>query len=196
MSDVIDRDGFRANVGIVLMGGAGQLFLGRRAGGKGWQFPQGGMRHGESAEESLFRELREETGLAPSDVQLVGSTGNWLRYRLPARYVRRDQRPVCIGQKQRWFLLRLVADESAVRFDLNDQPEFDRWRWVDFWQPVKEVIYFKRPVYVRALHELAPLARPQGLPAYPGWWSRYAGRGQRANGDSGAGRPVAQAAGD
>jgi putative (di)nucleoside polyphosphate hydrolase len=114
---------------------------------------------------------------------------------LPARYVRRDQRPVCIGQKQRWFLLRLLAEESAVRFDLNDQPEFDRWRWVDYWQPVKEVIYFKRPVYVRALHELAPLARPEGLPAYPGWWSRYGERGQRT-GNRGAARPVAQAAGD
>ena len=61
--DVIDRDGFRANVGIVLMDPAGQLFLGRRTGGKGWQFPQGGMRRGETAEESLFRELREEIGL-------------------------------------------------------------------------------------------------------------------------------------
>jgi putative (di)nucleoside polyphosphate hydrolase len=176
------------------MDGAGQLFLGRRAGGKGWQFPQGGMRHGESAEESLYRELLEETGLASADVQLLASTGGWLRYRLPARYVRRDQRPLCIGQKQRWFLLKLLAEESAVRFDLNDQPEFDRWRWVDYWQPVKEVIYFKRPVYVRALHELA-VARPQGLPAYPGWWARYAGRGQRSS-DRGATRPVAQAAGD
>jgi putative (di)nucleoside polyphosphate hydrolase len=153
------------------------------------------MRHGEAAEESLYRELREETGLETTAVQLLGSTGTWLRYRLPQRYVRRDQRPVCIGQKQRWFLLRLTAEESAIRFDLNDQPEFDRWRWVDYWQPVKEVIYFKRPVYVRALHELAPLARPEGLPAYPGWWPRYGERGQR-NGNRGSARPVAQAAGD
>jgi putative (di)nucleoside polyphosphate hydrolase len=173
MSDVIDRDGFRANVGIVLMGGEGQLFLGRRTGGKGWQFPQGGMRQGESAEESLFRELREEVGLEPGGVQVLGTTQRWLRYRLPSRYVRRGQLPVCLGQKQRWFLLRLVAEESDIRFDLTDEPEFDRWRWVDYWQPVKEVIFFKRPVYVKALHELAPLARPQGLPPYPPWWQRH-----------------------
>jgi putative (di)nucleoside polyphosphate hydrolase len=172
MSDVIDRDGFRANVGIVLMGDDGKLFLGRRPGGRGWQFPQGGMRRGESAEESLFRELHEEVGLKPADVQLLGVTARWLRYRLPARYVRRDQRPLCLGQKQRWFLLRLATDEKGIRFDLTGEPEFDRWRWVDYWQPVKEVIYFKRPVYVRALHELAPLARPEGLPPYPTWWSR------------------------
>jgi putative (di)nucleoside polyphosphate hydrolase len=173
-TDVIDRDGFRANVGIVLMGASGQLFLGRRTGGKGWQFPQGGMRHGESAEESLFRELHEEVGLNAGDVQLLGSTERWLRYRLPSRYVRHGQRPLCVGQKQRWFLLRLAADEGDIHFDATAEPEFDRFRWVDYWQPVKEVIYFKRPVYVKALHELAPLARPEGLPPYPAWWTRHA----------------------
>ena len=128
--------------------------------------------------------------------ELLGSTGSWLRYRLPARYVRRDQRPLCIGQKQRWFLLRLAADESGIRFDATDQPEFDRWRWVDYWQPVKEVIYFKRPVYVRALHELAPLARPEGPAAVSGLVVA-AYRTRRARPERrGAPRPAAQAAGD
>jgi putative (di)nucleoside polyphosphate hydrolase len=172
MTDVIDRDGFRANVGIILMDEAGRLFLGRRTGGKGWQFPQGGMRRDESAEESLFRELHEEVGLAQEHVRLLGATSHWLRYRLPARYQRRGQRPLCVGQKQRWFLLQLAAGESAIRLDATGEPEFDRWRWVDYWQPVKEVIYFKRPVYVQALHELAQLARPKGLPPYPSWWGR------------------------
>jgi putative (di)nucleoside polyphosphate hydrolase len=187
MSDVIDRDGFRANVGIVLMGDAGQLFLGRRTGGKGWQFPQGGMRQGETAEESLFRELHEEVGLTPADVELMGSTVRWLRYRLPERYVRRGQQPLCLGQKQRWFLLRLASAESDIHLDATGTPEFDRWRWVDYWQPVKEVIYFKRPVYVKALHELAPLARPDGLPPYPTWWMRHT---RRSAGPATAGRAM------
>lgn len=172
MDDWIDREGFRANVGIVLMHADGRLFLGRRPGGRGWQFPQGGMLRGERAEESLYRELHEEIGLGAADVTLVGQTSRWLRYRLPARFVRRTGDPVCIGQKQRWFLLRLAGSEDAIRFDRTDQPEFDRWRWVDFWQPVREVIYFKRPVYTRALHELGPYAFPDGLPPYPRWWRR------------------------
>ncbi|MEP7313340.1 MAG: RNA pyrophosphohydrolase [Pseudomonadota bacterium] len=175
---MIDRDGFRANVGIVLMDGESRLFLGRRAGGKGWQFPQGGMRRGETPEESLFRELHEEIGLTPPDVAIVGKTERWLRYRLPQRYIRRDQRPLCIGQKQRWFLLKL-SRPADFRFDTTATPEFDNWRWVDYWQPVREVIYFKRPVYVRALQELAPLARPEGAPPYPAWWSSQA-RDKRA----------------
>ena len=170
MDDVIDRDGFRANVGIIVMQDDGRLFIGRRPGGKGWQFPQGGMRRGERAEDALFRELNEEIGLVPDDVTIVAQTGRWLRYRLPERYVRRDTQPVCVGQKQRWFLLRLRRAEAQFRFDLTGEPEFDRWRWVDYWEPVREVIYFKRTVYTRALHELAALAFPGAMPAYPGWW--------------------------
>ena len=183
MSDVIDPDGFRANVGIVLMQGA-EVFLGRRTGGKGWQFPQGGLQRGESLEQALFRELDEEIGIGESAVQLVGQTERWLRYRLPARYVRRNQQPLCTGQKQRWFLLRLLAQ---VRFDFarTSEPEFDQWRWAPYWEPVREVIYFKRPVYVRALTELAPLAFAQGQPPpLPDWWQEYAQPDAKAESES------------
>jgi putative (di)nucleoside polyphosphate hydrolase len=171
MGDVIDRYGYRANVGIILMQGDGRLFIGRRSGGRGWQFPQGGVQRGETVEESLFRELYEEIGLAPGDVEVLGQTQRWLRYRLPSRYQRRNSRPLCIGQKQRWFLLTLKRPNPVFRFDLTGEPEFDRWRWVDYWQPIREVIYFKRAVYTRALHELGEQAFPQGLPEYPNWWN-------------------------
>ena len=164
--DYIDKDGFRANVGIVLTRGSGEVFLGGRVGGRGWQFPQGGVNRGERVEEALFRELKEEIGLERADVEVLGSTRGWLRYRLPRQYVR-DR---CIGQKQRWFLLKLVGDESRLHFDATATPEFDRWRWADYWTPVREVVYFKRRVYVRALHDLGQLMFPAGLPPYPEWW--------------------------
>jgi putative (di)nucleoside polyphosphate hydrolase len=172
MSDVIDADGFRANVGIVLMH-HGEVFLGRRSGGRGWQFPQGGVRSGESLEQGLYRELEEEIGVGKAAVDLLGQTERWLRYRLPARYVRRHQHPVCIGQKQRWFLLRLKRADFTFDFSRTPDPEFDQWRWVPYWEPVKEVIYFKRPVYARALKELAGLAFPRGKqPPLPEWWDK------------------------
>jgi putative (di)nucleoside polyphosphate hydrolase len=170
MSDVIDTEGFRANVGIVLMRGDGSVFLGRRARGGGWQFPQGGMQTGEAPEQSLFRELHEEIGLTQADVELLGATHDWVRYRLPSRYVRREQLPLCIGQKQRWFLLRLRDDDAKFAFTATSEPEFDHWRWSDWWEPVREVIFFKRPVYVQMLKELATLAFPQGPPPLPAWW--------------------------
>jgi putative (di)nucleoside polyphosphate hydrolase len=170
--DDIDSDGFRANVGIILSNDAGKLLLAGRIGNSGWQFPQGGMYVGESPEDAMYRELHEEVGLVAADVEVLGATRDWLRYRLPEKFVRRSNAPVCIGQKQRWFILRLVGPESRLRFDRGDTPEFDRWRWVDFWRPVNEVIYFKRRVYARALHELGPLVYPSGLPPQPRWWPK------------------------
>lgn len=171
--DYIDDDGFRANVGIILTDGAGKVLIAGRKGQSGWQFPQGGMRWSESPESAMFRELREEIGLLPKHVELKGSTRDWLRYRLPEKYVRRDSKPICIGQKQRWFLLRLLTDPDVLRFDTTSAPEFDRCRWVEYWRPVKEVIYFKRRVYVRALNELGPIAFPEdGPPPPPRWWPR------------------------
>jgi len=169
MSDIIDPEGYRANVGIVLMGEGGRVFLGRRTGGRGWQFPQGGVRVGEHLEEALFRELHEEIGLERGQVELVGMTRDWLTYRLPSRYVRRNRHPVCIGQRQRWFLLRLKGATPTFSFDHTAEPEFDQWRWADWWEPVREVIYFKRPVYATALGELADLAFPGSPPAPPPW---------------------------
>ena len=163
-SDWIDDEGFRANVGIILTDHHGKLMIAGRVGSKGWQFPQGGMLRGEDAEQAMYRELHEEVGLEPSDVELLGVTSDWLRYRLPDKYIRRNSLPLCIGQKQRWFLLRVHCQESDFCLDSCAKPEFDSWRWVKYWQPVREVIYFKRRVYERALEELAPLLFPEGGP--------------------------------
>lgn len=164
---VIDADGFRANVGIVLCHADGRLFWARRVGRAGWQFPQGGMQPGETPEQALYRELDEEVGLSPADVELIGQSSDWLSYRLPPRYLRHDSKPLCIGQKQRWFLLRTRDDEPKVRFDRSATPEFDDWRWVDYWHPLSEVIFFKRRVYRQALTEFAPMLFPDGAPPSP-----------------------------
>jgi putative (di)nucleoside polyphosphate hydrolase len=169
MTDTIDADGFRANVGIVLIRDDRQVFLGGRTGGRGWQFPQGGVRQDEAPEAALYRELQEEIGLERHDVELIASTRNWLRYRLPKQYVRKNSQPPCIGQKQRWFLLHFIGSEDRFRFDSTGEPEFERWRWVDYWTPVREVIFFKRAVYARALDELARAAFPNDPPALPEW---------------------------
>jgi len=154
---MIDSDGFRANVGIILSNDDGRVFWARRIGQDAWQFPQGGMDAGETPEQAMYRELHEETGLAPEHVELLGCTSDWLRYRLPRRYVRRNQTPMCIGQKQIWYLLRLAGCESAFDLAAGPKPEFDRWRWTDYWTPPRDVIFFKRQVYERALKELEPL---------------------------------------
>ena len=161
---VIDRAGYRLNVGIVLVNESGRVFWGRRSGHDAWQFPQGGLAQGETAMQAMFRELHEEVGLERVDVEVLGSTKRWLKYRLPKQYLRHGSQPLVIGQKQKWFLLRLVSNEQKVRLDLSDSPEFDSWRWVDFNQPEEEVIFFKRQVYIQALKELEPLLKLRRTP--------------------------------
>lgn len=144
-------------MGIILSNHRTEVLWARRAGQEAWQFPQGGIKVHETPEEAMFRELFEELGLRSEHVEVIGSTRGWLRYTLPRRYMRRRSNPVCIGQKQIWFLLRLVGNDSSVRLDLSENPEFDHWKWVNYWRPSREVIFFKRHVYRRALKELAPL---------------------------------------
>ena len=121
---MIDPDGFRPNVAIVIMKDDRKVFWAQRSSNDGWQFPQGGMRSDETPVEAMYRELHEETGLLEEHVSLLGSTPGWLRYRLPRRYQRHNSKPLCVGQKQVWFLLRLLTDESAVTLDATSTPEF------------------------------------------------------------------------
>jgi len=161
---LIDSDGFRPNVGIILCNDRRQLFWGRRVGQNAWQFPQGGIHSDETPVDAMYRELEEEVGLFPCQVELLGCTSRWLRYRLPKRFIRRHCGPICIGQKQIWFMLRVNCGEQDFCLDRSEKPEFDAWRWVKYWQPVREVVYFKRHVYLQALEELAPLLYPEGPP--------------------------------
>ncbi len=154
---MIDADGFRFNVGIILANKHGQLFWAQRIGQNAWQFPQGGVLEEEAIKDALYRELFEEIGLKEGQVAWLGETEHWLRYRLPRKLVRPERQPVCIGQKQKWIALRLLAEDSAIRLDLSGMPEFDAWRWVSYWYPLREVVNFKREVYRQALRELAPI---------------------------------------
>lgn len=154
---MIDEEGYRLNVGIVLSNADSQLLWARRVGQDAWQFPQGGIKDDETPEQALLRELWEEVGLSPHHVEIVGCTQGWLHYNLPRHLIRHGSRPVCIGQKQIWFLLRFTADEKEIHLGRSPTPEFDSWRWVDYWRPVNEVVAFKRTVYQQALTELEEL---------------------------------------
>ena len=158
---MIDADGFRPNVGIVIANALGQVLWARRVGGQdAWQFPQGGMNGGESPEQCLYRELHEEVGLTTDDVRVLACTQGWLRYKLPPHMRRGGQRgggrgagrngknareagrggagqPRFKGQKQKWFLLQLVGRGSATSDSIvARKAEFDGYTWVSYWYPV------------------------------------------------------------
>ena len=152
---MIDEQGYRPNVGIILANAQGELLWAKRRGQNAWQFPQGGIHEDESPEQAMFRELHEEVGLHPQHVQVLARTRDWLRYEVPDRFIRRDARGHYKGQKQIWFLLQLVGHDWDLNLRATDHPEFDAWRWNEYWVPLELVIEFKRDVYQMALNELA-----------------------------------------
>lgn len=154
---MIDHDGYRPNVGIIICNRQGQVLWARRYGQNSWQFPQGGINNNETAEQAMFRELNEEVGLSPKDVKILSVTNGWLRYKLPKRMIRWENEPICIGQKQKWFLLELISEISAINLSRTLTPEFDDWKWVSYWYPIRQVIAFKRDVYRKAMKEFSTI---------------------------------------
>jgi len=172
---MLDRDGYRPNVGIILVNDRNEVFWGKRVREHSWQFPQGGINRGESPEQAMYRELHEEVGLRPDHVRILGRTRDWLRYDVPTHWVRREWRGHYRGQKQIWYLLRMVGRDSDVHLRATEHPEFDAWRWHPYWIPLESVIEFKREVYRLALEELSRLLRGTGRRDHPEHQPRPAG---------------------
>ncbi len=151
------KDGYRPNVGIILSNDSGRVLWARRTKRDGWQFPQGGIEPQETVLQAAFRELREEIGVSAKQVEHIGNTTNWLHYDLPRRFrANHFRRNPIKGQKQIWFLFRFLGDDKDVCLDACNQPEFDKWKWVDYWEPAQNIVEFKRNVYKKALGELEP----------------------------------------
>jgi len=166
---MLDREGFRPNVGIILLNAHNEVFWGKRVREHSWQFPQGGIKYGETPVQAMYRELHEETGLHPEHVKVIGRTRDWLRYEVPDKFIKREIRGHYRGQKQIWFLLRMVGRDCDICLRATEHPEFDAWRWNEYWVPLEAVIEFKRDVYQLALTELSRyLRRPAPRPERAG----------------------------
>src|SRR5690606_32002886 len=163
---MLDREGYRPNVGIILANQKNEVFWGKRIREHAWQFPQGGIKYGESPVQAMYRELHEEVGLRPEHVRILGRTRDWLRYNVPNDFIRRDSRGIYKGQKQIWFLLRMIGRDSDVSLRATRHPEFDAWRWSQYWVPLDAVIEFKRDVYTQALNELSGILFRRQEPRY------------------------------
>ncbi len=154
-TDKFTADGYRLGVGMVIANANKQLFSAcRQDQQQAWQFPQGGIKEGETELAAMYRELAEEVGLQSDQVRLIAKTRHHLSYDVPLS-VQSPHLPPIPGQVQRWFLLQLLVADDCINLDAAATPEFCAWRWVDYWQPVDEIVAFKRPLYQSVLTEFS-----------------------------------------
>jgi len=148
------NEGYRPNVAMVVINSMNKVLICRRKNTRTWQFPQGGIDNGEDIKKAMYRELSEEIGLSKDDVILVGESEGTITYDIPKTIRSKVLGGKFKGQEQKWFLLKLKKDNSEIKLDNETFPEFDKYEWVSFWQPLNRIVDFKREAYREALSEL------------------------------------------
>lgn len=148
---------YRAGVGVMLVNGGGQVFVGQRidSSAEAWQMPQGGIDPGEDPWTAALRELGEETGVLPQLVEPIAETAGWLSYDLPDELVGRMWSGRYRGQRQKWYALRFLGRDSDIRIE-TEHPEFRAWKWAATDQLEALIVPFKRDLYRQVIAELGP----------------------------------------
>ena len=149
-----NSEGYRPNVAMVVINSTNKVLICRRKNTRTWQFPQGGIDNGEDIKKAMYRELSEEVGLSKDDVSLVGESEGTITYDIPKTIRSKVLGGKFKGQEQKWFLLKLYKDNCEIKLDNEAFPEFDKYEWVSFWQPLNRIVDFKREAYRKALSEL------------------------------------------
>ena len=152
---------YRPCVAMLIIKKGRVLLLERSNHPDNWQVPQGGVEERESPHDALWRELKEETGITSSSVEIASVTKDYLYYQIPCSY--RHPKQKYIGQKQVWFLLNMHGSERSIRLNQSNNPEFTRWEWVSYWNVLACIVPFKKEVYRQALVEFLPTALQMGI---------------------------------
>ena len=151
------QEEYRSNVAIIIVNQFGKVLWCQRKEHDGWQFPQGGIDKGETPREAVLRETREEVGLDSNDINIVYECEKWFKYDVPkvkkSYYFKRN---IFKGQKQKWFLAKLLSDDNKINLRANTPVEFDEWVWANYWYPLHSVIAFKKEIYKKALLTILP----------------------------------------
>ena len=145
---------YRPAAGVMLLNGHKQVFVAQRLDTtlEAWQMPQGGLDDGEEPQAGALRELAEETGIAAHLVEIVARSGAEFLYDLPEDLIGKLWKGRYRGQRQSWFLMRFLGEDSDVNLD-TPHPEFRAWKWADPRDLPDLIVPFKRTLYENVLRE-------------------------------------------
>jgi putative (di)nucleoside polyphosphate hydrolase len=145
---------YRNGVGIMMINHQKKIFVGKRIDNKSdaWQMPQGGIDNGEDEDLAMIRELNEETGVNSSAIKVIAKTKNYLYYNLPYNLQKKFWGGKYLGQKQRWYIVEFIGDDSLINIKTNNA-EFAHWKWVSKEDLIKLIVNFKKSLYQKIVKE-------------------------------------------
>lgn len=155
--NLLEQKEYRPNVAVIIVNLSGKVLWCQRKQHDGWQFPQGGIDKGETPVEAALRETKEEVGLDEHDIEIVYESQQWFKYKVPKeKRTGYFTKKIFFGQKQKWFLARLLSDENKIDLNAYRPIEFDKWVWANYWHPINAVVSFKKETYRQALLSILP----------------------------------------
>ncbi len=143
----------RTGVGIAVLNSQNKVFVGKRKDNPidKWQMPQGGVDTNETLLQAMKRELSEETSI--TTIEVLKEFDQWLEYELPDKLVGKIWKGKYRGQKQKWFVVKFLGDDSEININTKN-PEFIEWKWVDINLLPNIIVLFKKHIYEKVLVEL------------------------------------------
>ena len=143
----------RSGVGIIVLNKENKVFVAKRIDNPKnfWQMPQGGINKDEDFYTAALRELKEETSIV--SVKLVKEIEGSFTYILPDHLIGIIWKGKFKGQKQRWFIMRFIGNETEINIKTN-KPEFLDWKWIDLEDLTKIAVPFKLEVYKKLTAEI------------------------------------------
>lgn len=145
---------YRSGVGIMIIDQQKRIFVGKRIDNHSdaWQMPQGGLDAGETEDEALLREMKEETGISSHEVKILSQSSKHYYYNLPYKLQKKFWGGKYLGQKQRWYLIEFCGDEKNIDVATED-PEFSEWKWISKENLLGAIVAFKRDLYEEVMKE-------------------------------------------